>query len=48
MEALRNKRKKQKLQRKGKDLFASFVEKIVEQHDEEVANNLISIIGARM
>jgi hypothetical protein len=48
MEALRNKRKKQKLQRKGKDLFASFVEKIVEQHDEEVANNLISIIGDRM
>lgn len=48
MEALRNKRRKQKLQRKGKDVFSSFVEKIVEQHDEEVANNLINILGDRL
>eukprot|EP00980_Cylindrotheca_fusiformis_P000736 scaffold174_cov98-Cylindrotheca_fusiformis.AAC.5 len=46
MEALRKKRRKQKLQRKGKDVFLSFVEKIVEHHDEEVANNLDNFIDA--
>ncbi|KAL3943289.1 MAG: hypothetical protein SGBAC_002660 [Bacillariaceae sp.] len=44
MEALKNKRKKQKLQRKGKDIFSSFVEKIIEQHEEEIANNLVNFI----
>ncbi|CAJ1966485.1 unnamed protein product [Cylindrotheca closterium] len=44
MEALKNKRKKQKLQRKGKDIFSSFVEKIIEQHEEEVANKLVNFI----
>lgn len=44
MEALKNKRKKQKLQRKGKDIFSSFVEKIIEQHEEEVANNVVDLI----